>query len=477
MARSTADIDTQRKRELLSRLAPWGQEHLLAFWDELTSAQRGALSDEIESIDLPLVARLARTTEQLEDAAQLIERAAPPPAVRLDKDKNSHFRRQAREVGRGALRAGEVGVVLVAGGQGTRLGFDHPKGLYSIGLLSGASLLQILLEKLIAVGRRYHVRIPLFLMTSAATHAETIEYLDHTSRFGVAADDLFVFSQGSMPAVDDRTGKILLAAKGRVALSPDGHGGMLAALQSSGGFAELEGRGIRHLFYLQIDNPLVSMCGEEFLGHHILNNSEATTLAVAKHEPKDKVGNLVLVDGQLRIIEYTEFNALDPTLIGRRDSLGRLVFWAGNTAVHAFNVGFLERMAADNQQLPFHLAHKRVPYVDASGTVVNTAVNNALKFERFIFDLLPAARQAIVVECDEATEFAPVKNAPGSGRDSPESVQAQMIALHRLWLASAGAVVAPDVPVEISPLFALDEEELAGKIPAGTSINEATYFR
>ncbi len=475
--KTRAEIDPQRKRELVSRLAPWRQEHLLAFWDKLSQVERDILADEIDGIDFALVDRLAHSTEHVDDAAELVKRAAPPPAFRLSSERNSQAAQQARDSGRHALRAGQVGVLLVAGGQGTRLGFDHPKGLYSIGPVSGASLFQILLEKIVAVGRRYGVRVPLFLMTSSATHAETVEYLDHTKRFGLPADDLFVFSQGSMPAVDAKTGKVLLAEKGHVALSPDGHGGMLAALRASGGFTELRGRGIRHLFYLQIDNPLVRMCDAEFLGHHIQSGSEATTLAVAKREPIDKVGNLVLVNGKLRIVEYSEFNKLDPALIGRCDEQGRLVFWAGNTAVHTFDVQFLDRMAADAEQLPYHIAHKKVPYVDRSSNLVEPADNNALKFERFIFDLLPAARHALVVECDEAAEFAPVKNARGTGRDSPESVQAQMIDLHTAWLQSAGATVASDVPVEISPVFALDAEDVAGRVKPGSSVSEATYFR
>ncbi|MBL9122030.1 MAG: UTP--glucose-1-phosphate uridylyltransferase, partial [Planctomycetaceae bacterium] len=298
-----------------------------------------------------------------------------------------------------------------------------------------------------------------------------------TERFGLPAADLFVFSQGTMPAVDEQTGRVLLADKGNLALSPDGHGGTLAALRSSGGLTELRGRGIEQIFYLQIDNPLVRICDPKFLGYHRLTDSQATTLAVTKRTPLDKVGNLVEVDRRLRIIEYSEFNKLDPALIDRRDAQGRLLYWAGNTAVHAFELKFLERMAAGAGELPFHIAHKKVPYLNEAGELVQPAENNALKFERFIFDLLPAAERALVVECDERVEFAPVKNAPGSDRDSPETVRAQMIALHTAWLEQAGAKVAPHTPVEISPLFALDETELCRKVAPGQAIDEPTYFR
>lgn len=474
---SPSDNSAATKRELLARLTDWRQEHLLAFWDELAPLQRAQLAAEIEATDFALLDRLTHSNQHAEDAAALVARAKAPPAFRLDAAQNAFLPDDARAAGQLALRGGQIGVLLVAGGQGSRLGFEHPKGMYPIGPVSGASLFQILFEQLVAIGRRYGVRIPLCLMTSSATHAETVEYLDRVGRFGLPADDLFIFSQGAMPAVDRATGRVLLAERGELALSPDGHGGMLTALAASGGLIDLRGRGVQHLFYLQVDNPLVRICDPEFLGYHLLAQSEMTTLAVAKREPLDKVGNLVQVDGHLQIVEYSEFNQLDPQLIDRRDESGRLMYWAGNTAVHAFDVDFLERVANDAQRLPFHVAHKRIPYVDAAGKLVQPADNNALKFERFIFDLLPAAQRAIVVECDEAAEFAPVKNAPGSGRDSPENVQAQMVAVHSDWLRAAGASVAPQTAVEISPLYALDAQELRGKLSTGLQINEPTYFR
>lgn len=472
----STDEERDLGQQLLDRLQPWRQEHLLDFWSELSPAQQSELAREIEAVDLALVDRLFHGGADSADVAALVERAGPPPAFRLQGD-NAFDADSARAAGEQALRAGKVAALLVAGGQGTRLGFEHPKGMYSIGPVSGASLFQILIEQLVAAAERYGARIPLFLMTSPATHAETVAYLDHTARFGLPAEDLFVFTQGSMPAVDAQSGKLLLAEKDHLALSPDGHGGMLAALASSGGLADLRGRGIEQLFYLQVDNPLVRVCDPEFLGYHLLSRSEASTLAVAKRSSTDKVGNLVVIDGRLRIIEYSEFNRLDAKLIGRRDAGGALLYWAGNTAVHVFDAAFLERVAGEADRLPFHIAHKKVSYVDAQGNRVEPDHDNALKFERFIFDLLPEAQRAIVVECDEAAEFAPVKNAPGSERDSPETVQAQMIALHASWLRTAGAEVMDGVPVEISPLFALDAAQVREKVKPGTKIAEAAYFR
>jgi UDP-N-acetylglucosamine/UDP-N-acetylgalactosamine diphosphorylase len=355
---------------------------------------------------------------------------------------------------------------LVAGGQGTRLGLDRAKGLYPIGPVSGASLFQILFEKLLAVRRRYGAAIPLFLMTSPATHQETVEYLDHVGRFGLPAEDSFVFCQGTMPAIDAATSRVLLSAPGEIALSPDGHGGMLAALERSGGLTELAGRGIEQLFYMQVDNPLVSVCDAEFLGYQRLANADVATQAVSKHDAREKVGNIVSIDGRLEICEYSEFNLLGDDVIARRGANGSLEFWAGSTAVHVFDAAFLTRMAADAQWLPFHRALKKVPFVDDAGNIVEPDEPNALKFERFIFDLLPAAETALVVEVDEQLAFAPLKNATGEPRDTPETVQAQMSALYTGWLRESGFTVAPGTPVEISPLFALDSEELRAKAGA-----------
>ncbi len=467
------------KRQLLDMLTPWGQEHLLAFWDELPPTDRCVLAAQIRSIDFQQIARLYRDAtagldRSHEDTASLARRAEPPPAIRLG-DANPKFSLDdAVRRGAAALRGGKLGVVLVAGGQGTRLGFDHPKGLYPIGPVSGVTLFQILFEKLIAVNRRYEVRIPLYLMTSPATHEETADALVRHERFGLAADDLHVFCQGTMPAVDAATGQLLLEEEGRLALSPDGHGGMLAALDKCGALADIRQRGLEQLFYMQVDNPLVEVCDPAFIGYHLLAGSELSTQVVAKRTPLDRVGNVVSVDGKLRIIEYSD---LPDDAAQARNSDGSLKLWAGNIAVHVFDVAFLVRMSQGDNRLPFHVARKKVAHVDSSGRVIEPREPNAIKFEQFIFDLLPAAQNAIVVEVDEATSFAPLKNAPGETRDSPETVKAQIAALHRTWLREAGAMVDDNTAVEISPLFALDANELRGRIKSGLRVKQATYFR
>jgi len=461
------------KDQLLAALAPYGQQHLLAFWDALDERQREALARQIGQLDLELIARLYARKDDHADFRRLAERAQPPPAFRLDVAGNRFTPQQARQRGAQAIAAGHIGVLLVAGGQGTRLRFDHPKGMYPIGPVSGRSLFQILAEKVLAVGRRYGARIPLYLMTSPATHAETIEFFARHGRFGLAEGDLCTFCQGTMPAVDAQSGRILLERPDRVAVSPDGHGGTLAALVRSGTLGRMRQRGIGHLFYLQVDNPLVDVCAAEFIGYHLLSGSEMTTQVIAKREPLERVGNVVQVDGRLRVIEYSD---LPDELAERRNPDGSLAIWAGSIAVHALDVAFLERMAAMADALPFHYARKKVPYVDPAGRRIEPQQPNAIKFERFIFDLIPAAARAAVVEVDPAEGFAPLKNGPGASQDTPESVRAQMVAQHRRWLCRAGVEVDEGVDVEICPLLALDAEEVARKVKPGMRVSKPTYF-
>jgi UDP-N-acetylglucosamine/UDP-N-acetylgalactosamine diphosphorylase len=247
---------------------------------------------------------------------------------------------------------------------------------------------------------------------------------------------------------------------------------MLAALKRSGLLHALRGRGIEHLFYFQVDNPLVAVCDPEFLGYHLLSGSEMSSQAVRKQTPQERIGNMVEVDGRLHVIEYSD---LPKEVAQRRKADGSLAIWAGSIGVHVMDLAFLDRMAGTAPGLPFHVARKKVPYIDASGRRIEPAAENALKFERFIFDLLPSASRAIVVEVDPREHFAPLKNASGE-EDTPEIVRARFAALHGRWLRAAGAELLDGVPVEISPLWALDEGETAARVTPGMKITEPTYF-
>jgi UDP-N-acetylglucosamine/UDP-N-acetylgalactosamine diphosphorylase len=469
-------MDTMPSREeLVARLTPFGQAHLLRFWDELDAAARGRLASQIAVIDLEQIQKLYHQGAGTRDWAALARRAEPPPAMRLaDRRGGGRFSvDDARNRAAEALAAGKIGVLLVAGGQGSRLGFDHPKGLYQIGPVSGASLLQIHFEKALAAAGRYGASVPVYMMTSPVTHDEQTEFLNEHERFGLPKDDAVLFCQGTMPAVDAQSGKLLLAAKDSLFLSPDGHGGTVAALAASGAIEHMRRRGIEHLFYLQVDNPLTPICDAEFIGYHLLAQSELTSMAIAKQTPKDRLGVFATIDGQLQVIEYSD---LPDDVAELRESGGSLKFWAGSIAVHAFSIAFLERALALRDALPFHIAHKKVPYLGDAGRLIEPNQPNALKFERFIFDLLPHANNPLVVEFAEADVFAPLKNAPGAERDTPEYVQRFMVAQLRQWLEAAGTRVAEGVAVEISPLWALDAEGVAARADRPATIDKPTYL-
>lgn len=461
------------KYDLLATVTPYGQEHLLAHWDRLDAAQQDQLAQEIHSVNFSLMDRLYQQPDRKDDIRALADQAQEPPAFCMGSQASQFSPEEAIARGEEALRAGEVAVMLVAGGQGTRLGFDAPKGMYPIGPISKKTLFQIHVERIVAASVRYARRIPLCVMTSPATHEPTLRFFSEHNRFGLPEDELRIFCQGTMPAVDAQTGKVLLDQPHHIALSPDGHGGMLAALDRSGLLGELRDRGFKHLFYFQVDNPLVQIGNPEFLGYHLLSGSEMTTQVVAKESPLDRVGNVVRVDGRLHVIEYSD---LPNEVAERRKADGSLEIWAGSIAVHALSLDFLARVADKAEVLPFHIARKKVPFIDAAGKRIEPQKPNAIKYERFIFDLMPWAENAVVVEVDANDHFAPLKNAPGEAKDTPDWVRSQMSALYTRWLQAAGATVTPHVPVEISPLFALDATEVAEKIHPGTRITEPTYL-
>lgn len=446
---------------LTSMLTKYGQDHLLQFASQLSDAELDRLHLQIRQVDWQQLADLAKASDQHVDWSELASRANPPPAIKLNDSKPQVSRQAAEQLGQQAIRDGQVGVILVAGGQGTRLGFDQPKGMFIIGPVSGRTLFQLHCDRLRAISRRYDVEIPLLVMTSPATDQETRQYFDVEHQCGLGPEQLNIFCQGTMPAIDARTGQVLLAARDSLALSPDGHGGMVSALDRSGCLQQAAERGIEYLFYAQVDNPLAPLCDPELIGYHIAMASQMTTQVVKKRFAQEKVGNVVAVDGQVRIIEYSD---LPEAAAQQCNPDGSLKFWAGNIAIHVFDRQFLQRVVDTQVGLPFHRALKKVPYVDPTGQLIEPQQANAIKFERFIFDLLPMAQRAIVVEGDPARVFAPVKNSNQSQMDTPKTCQQALLNQFHQWIKEAGSTIAQGVSVEISPLWALDVQETAHRL-------------
>lgn len=463
--------------DTVARLKSERQEHLLQWWDELNDDRRRELLQQISEIDFALLRHLSDegakdTSHSADSPAARAQRAkAPAPLIRLPQSPADRAARDmAAQRGREMLESGEVGVILVAGGQGTRLDFPYPKGMFPIGPATGKPLFQLFAEQILARSRAAGVRIPYYIMTSEATHQDTVEFFEQHAYFGLRPDDVAFFQQGTMPAIDAANGRVLLADKCRVSASPDGHGGMLAALERAGLLADMERRGIEYLFYHQVDNPTVVICDPVFLGYHALHESEMSSKVVAKRSAEERMGVVVQVDGHTQIIEYSD---LPVELAQETTADGDLRFWAGSTAIHVFDRRFLQRLLNDNHSLPFHVARKHVPHVNAQGEVVTPDVSeppNGYKFERFIFDALPCARCALVVEADRRQEFNPVKNK--FGNDSPETARAALSALYADWLTAAGAELDDRENIEISPLTALDAQEVRKKIDAGVDVGQ-----
>ncbi len=458
--------------DLTRRLKSAGQEHVLRWWDRLSEAERGELLSQLRALDLKQLARHYAERDHAYTPPSW-DKIKPVPVVPADSPDNPRY----RKIGEESLRRGEVAALVVAGGQGTRLGFDQPKGMFPIGPVTNKSLFQVHAEKVLATRRRYGAAVPFLVMTSQATDAPTWEFFAQNGYFGLPKEEVHFFRQGTMPALDLATGKLLMEAPGRLFLSPDGHGGTLTALASSGLLARLRDKEIRHIFYFQVDNPLVKVADPTFLGCHIDKRSEASSRVIPKLGPTDKLGNFVQIDGRCSMIEYSD---LPLEMAKQTDETGRLRLWAGSPAIHYFDVEFLTQATAGEGRLPFHVARKKAAYFDESGKTVHPEKENALKFEKFIFDVLPLAAHWAVVETSRREEFAPLKNATGA--DSPEAVKQAISDLTADWLEAAGATVphksdgGAAVALEVAPPFALDREEFIAKVDRNTRIDGPRYF-
>ena len=461
---------------LAEALALAGQGRVLRFWPELDCAARSRLLGQLAAIDWQEFSRLQRLARARENAGvdAAFAAAVTPPCLRLGVGSDAIPPDAARAAGAGMLAAGTVGAILVAGGQGTRLGCSGPKGLVPVGPVSRASLFSVLFGKLAAVRRRFGRSVPLAIMTSSATDADTRRFLVETAHGGLDPDFVHVFRQHDLPAIDAATGDLLLDAPDHLAMSPDGHGGMLVALAESGGLEWFGRHGVEHVASFQVDNPLALPLDREFLGYHGLSRAEFSTQVVLKREPGERVGVVVEQGGRHAVVEYSD---LSPALAAERRPDGRLRFHAGSIAVHCFAKAFLDRAAASDDSLPLHLAHKAVPYLDDSGVLVRPAAPNAIKFERFIFDLMPQADRVTLVEIEPRDGFAPLKNPAGSTADAPEHVHAALVDRARRLLSEAGVTVADGVDVELDSATILDASDIAATLPPGTHIEAPLVIR
>lgn len=350
-------------------------------------------------------------------------------------------------LGEKSFRDGEVAMLTVAGGLGTRLGFNGPKGLVPVTPIKHKTLFQVFAEKLISLRKRYGKPLHWLIMTSEDTDEQTRKAFAENAWYD--KDYVHFFKQGTFPAFTPE-GLCVLDKDGSIRYYPDGHGGVFKALQNSGYIAYLRARGIKYISYFQVDNPLVNLGDCLFLGAHLYHQSEFSTKVIAKRNPEEKVGVFVEENGHLRLVEYSE---LPKNLAEEKTEKCALKYRYGNTAIHLLNLDFIERCV--EHRLPIHIAHKKAKHW-AEGKFVE---NECLKLEQFIFDALVYANKALLFEVKREQEFSPVKNARGN--DSLATCLKDQVARWQFWL---NCVLSVDKDyrieknsnelIEISPLFA-----------------------
>ncbi len=442
------------------------QGHLLAFWEQLDSAGRRDLLTQVEELDFSRIDDWVSNYVKKAASAELPGDFSPAWCYGLEATDGDMVRKyaEARHLGGELISAGKVAGFVVAGGQGTRLGFDGPKGDFPITPVKNKTLFRIFAERIAAVSRRYETVCPWYVMTSPLNHSETQEVFRSNDYYGLDKGDIFIFQQGTLPNFGF-DGKILLADRDRISCSPDGHGGSLKALYKSGAVADMKRRGVEFISYWQVDNPLVNIFDPLFVGLHVLDEAEMSSKALIKAEPKEKIGNFCLVDGKVTVIEYSD---LPDELADKRNPDGSLVFELGSTAIHIINRSFVEKLNSEGFSLPLHRAVKKIPYVDAKGKLIEPAEPNGVKLESFVFDALPLASKSIILETKRSEEFGPVKNL--TGVDSAESAGEMIVARAAAWLESAGVAVprkqdgSVDCLIEIAPSFALERDDIKAKV-------------
>jgi UDP-N-acetylglucosamine/UDP-N-acetylgalactosamine diphosphorylase len=435
----------------------YGQDHVFSHWFDLSDKEKKILMDDLSQIDFSELKRLFLNTKKTSSGNTDF---GPASYVMLPADEKGFKKRdEARAAGIEYIKKGKMAAMVVAGGQGTRLGFSGAKGIYPIGAVSKKSFFQLYAEKIIKYNSKYGVRIPWLVMTSKANHADTVEYLGKNEFFGLNGEDVRIFPQDMIPSIDSN-GRIMLESKCTVFKNPDGHGGCFQALKKSGALDEMKKKGIETISYFQVDNPITKIIDPVFIGLHTSGGSEASCKCVKKKHPDERVGLFVSFGDRMGVMEYSD---MPPDKLRQTDPGGRLLYNMGNLAIHLFNISFIEKLLPMSGAMPYHHARKTAQiYID--GKIIETECS---KFEKFVFDALPLAGKCLLLETIREEEFAPVKNL--SGEDSVESSRKLMTALHVKWLRSRGIEVRDSArEVEISPLYAVEAED----IPSGINLPE-----
>ena len=393
--------------ELKTMLEAHGQMHVLRWWDELDAAGREKLAGQIESIDWETVS--------LSHIGENGGRGKIEPIEGLSLEEIEARRAEYSAVGREAIVKGKVAAVLLAGGQGTRLGLDGPKGACDIGITKPLYIFEQLIRNMQDVTNACGAYVPLLIMTSDLNDGTTRAFFEEHNYFGYPAEEVFFFRQEMAPAVDEQ-GKLLMSAKDSLALSPNGNGGWYTSLERAGLVKKMAARGVEWFNVFAVDNVLQRIADPVFVGATIASGKASGAKFVRKGYPEERVGVLCLEDGLPTVIEYYE---LSDEMANLRDGAGSLVYAFGVTLNYLFRLDVLQEIVS--QRLPVHAAHKKVPCLDESGALVTPERENGYKFETLILDMVREAGSCLPFEVVREHEFAPIKNKVG--KDSVESAR------------------------------------------------------
>lgn len=387
--------------EAKSLLEEKGQEHLLRFWGELSDESREKLLSQIENIDWSIFDRL-REKDALEKRGKF-EPLGALEVEDIEKDKEKYSK-----AGIDALSKGKVGAVLLAGGQGTRLGLDKPKGTFNIGVNKDFYIFEAHIKWLLHVKELCGAYVPLYIMTSDINNADTIAFFEEHDYFGYDKSFVKFFIQEMNPACDFN-GKIYLRAKDEIALSPNGNGGWFLSMQKAGLVDEMKSRGIEYLSAFAVDNVLQKINDPVFVGAEVLSDSDVCAKVVRKADEREKVGVLCLEDGKPSIVEYYE---MTDEMAELKDEKGRLAYAFGVILNYLFKLDKLIELTGD-KKMRLHIVEKKIPYIDENGEMHKPETPNGYKFETLILDMVHMMNSCLSYEVVREHEFAPIKNMHG----------------------------------------------------------------
>ncbi|KAL7838204.1 hypothetical protein AOLI_G00266080 [Acnodon oligacanthus] len=435
--------------EATARLQAAGQTHVLRFWSELSAGEKDVFLDELSQLDPEELSQHCRAAAEAASRAssegeRLDSHMEPVAAEFIGSVCKSDKETLQQWDDEGILQIAEnrVAVLLLAGGQGTRLGVSYPKGMYNVGLPSGKTLYQIQAERIRKVQELASEKngskctVPWYIMTSEFTLEPTEKFFKENGYFGLDPSNVIMFEQRMIPAVSF-DGKIILEKKNKIAMAPDGNGGLYRALVDNNVLEDMEKRGVQYVHVYCVDNILVKLADPVFIGFCVSKGADCGAKVVEKAYPAEPVGVVCRVDGIYQVVEYSE---LKPEMAEQRHPGGELVYSSGNICNHFFTRDFLQEVAQKFQgQLKQHVAIKKVPFVDEDGSLVKPTKPNGIKMEKFVFDVFQFSRKFVAFEVLREEEFSPLKNADGAPVDTPTTVRRSLLAQHYRWAVQAGA--------------------------------------